>query len=394
VVDQVVFQLSSVTGISDTDFANLEIYVDENNDGTIDGNDTIGTVGGPGVVDAGVTTITFSTDFPIAGSATVNYILKGDVSNLGAGNTVTIGLGTGDVTLLSGTVGGSAASNATHTQDGWSYRKEITIDSSKVVVGCPNEVTDLTDFAVLISITGDDDLKTTANGGHVVHPNGYDIIFRASDGTTQLDHEVEQYDGSATGGTLVAWVRIPTLSGSPDTTIYLYYGDSSITSPTQNPTGVWDSNFTGIWHLKEDPSGAAPQMKDSTTNPHHGTSGGTMALADQVPGQMGGSLKFDGADDLINLGTSSDFDVANITLTAWAKLDSTFTDTFPKIIAKGSPEAYQIFYYTPSTGYKPSVMVGGVEEDNITGDTVMDTLRFYAMTYDGGHQPIGKHGHE
>jgi hypothetical protein len=382
VVDQVVFQLSSVTGISDTDFANLEIYVDDNNDGTIDGSDTVGTVGGFGLVDAGVTTITFSADFTVAGSAAVNYILKGDVSNLGVGNTVTIGLGTSDVTLISGTVGGNAASSVTHRQDGWSYRKPIIIDSSRVVVGCPNELTDLTDFAVLISITGDDDLKTTANGGHVVHPDGYDITFRASDGITQLDHEVEQYDGSATGGTLVAWVRIPTLSGSSDTTIYLYYGDSSVTSPTENPTGVWDSNFAGVWHLKEDPSGAAPQMKDSTANLHHGTSGGTMTLADQVPGQMGGSLEFDGADDLVNLGNSSDFDVANITLTAWARLDSTFTDTFPKIASKGNPEAYQLLYNTINTAYTASIRVGGVEHE-VGGDNVMDTLRFYAMTYDG-----------
>ncbi|NIS80817.1 MAG: hypothetical protein GTO14_11540, partial [Anaerolineales bacterium] len=162
----------------------------------------------------------------------------------------------------------------------------------------------------------------------------------------------------------------------------LYYGDSNVTSPTENPTGVWDSNFTGVWHLKEDPSGAAPQMKDSTANPHHGTSGGTMALADQVPGQIGGSLKFDGVDDLVNLGNSSDFDVANITLTAWAKLDSTFTDLYPKIISKGNLEVYQFYYETTYYEHKAMVRVGGVDAV-ATGDGETDTLRFYAMTYDG-----------
>jgi len=117
------------------------------------------------------------------------------------------------------------------------------------VVGCPNELTDLTDFAVLISIASDDELRTTANLGHVEHADGYDIIFRASDGITQLDHEVEKYVPST--GELVAWVRIPTLSGSSDTTIYLYYGDSSVSSPTENPSGVWDNNYKGVWHLRE-----------------------------------------------------------------------------------------------------------------------------------------------
>ena len=35
-VDEVVFGLSSVTGIVQGDFANLEIYVDDDNDGTIE----------------------------------------------------------------------------------------------------------------------------------------------------------------------------------------------------------------------------------------------------------------------------------------------------------------------------------------------------------------------
>ena len=80
-VDQVQFQLSGVSGIAQGDFANLTIYVDANNDGTIGTGETT-TVGGTGVVNSGVTEITFSTNFNIASGVTVNYILKGDVSNL------------------------------------------------------------------------------------------------------------------------------------------------------------------------------------------------------------------------------------------------------------------------------------------------------------------------
>jgi hypothetical protein len=51
---------------------------------------------------------------------------------------------------------------------------------------------DLSDFPVLVKVT-DASLKSAANGGHVGSPNGYDIVFRAADGATVLDHEIERY---------------------------------------------------------------------------------------------------------------------------------------------------------------------------------------------------------
>ena len=77
-------------------------------------------------------------------------------------------------------------------------------------------------------------LRAVANGGHVQSPTYYDLIFRNTAGL-QLDHEIESYN--ATNGTLVAWVRIPSLNPSGDTTIYMYYGNSSITSPTATRPG-------------------------------------------------------------------------------------------------------------------------------------------------------------
>jgi hypothetical protein len=133
-VKKVLFPLSAVIGISQGDFANLELYVDANNDGTIGGGETT-TVGGTGVVNAGVTDITFSTDFTISASTTFNYILVGDVSNLAGSDTVTIDLGTSNVTITAGHVGGSAPTSATHTSDvacDYSSWRQITIDNTKV----------------------------------------------------------------------------------------------------------------------------------------------------------------------------------------------------------------------------------------------------------------------
>jgi hypothetical protein len=262
-IDQIQFQLSSVSGIVQGDFANLAIYVDENNDGTIGEGETT-TVGGSGAVNSGVTTITFSTSFTISTSATMNYIVKGDVSNLQGGDTVTIDLGPSNVTLASGTVGGSAATNVAHTAVSgvFIYRKAITIDRTKVACGTMN------DFPFLVKIASDNDLRSVANEGHVENSSGYDFIFRDSDGITQLDHEIEKYDPET--GQLVVWVRIPTLTNTEDKVIYMYYGNAGITASTENKTGVWDSNYVGVWHLSDDPAGTAPQMLDTTVNVNHG----------------------------------------------------------------------------------------------------------------------------
>jgi len=122
--------------------------------------------------------------------------------------------------------------------------RKITIDNTKVV-----GTADHTDFPVLISFT-DADLRTIANGGNVYNTNGYDIVFTASDGTTLLDFDLEKY--VATTGEYIVWVRIPTLDYDDDTDIYIHYGNASVTTD-QSSTGVWDTNYQGVWHLEERP---------------------------------------------------------------------------------------------------------------------------------------------
>ncbi|MCK4919255.1 MAG: DUF2341 domain-containing protein, partial [Candidatus Pacebacteria bacterium] len=198
----------------------------------------------------------------------------------------------------------------------WSYRKAITIDNTKV----PN--TDQSNFPILISHT-DPVLKHTSNGGKVTDLQGDDIIFTASDGNTKLDHEIEKYDNST--GEIIAWVKVPTLSSSTNTTIYIYYTNSSITTSQENISGVWDdggsNNFKMVQHLSEDPSTGAPQSIDSTQYNNDGTSGGTMTSGDQVTGRIDGSLDFDGVDDKITISDDSTLDITNtITLSTWVNV--------------------------------------------------------------------------
>jgi PKD repeat protein len=186
----------------------------------------------------------------------------------------------------------------------WSYRKNITIDHTKVS-GTQNN------FPVLINLASDADLSASARS------DGYDILFTSSDGTTKIPHEIEQYTSGS--GALVAWVNVSAITSSADTTIFMYYGNPT-SANQQNQNAVWDANFRGVWHLKEDPSGAAPQMQDSTSNARHGTSAGAMTTSDQVPAMINGGLDFDGSNDEIT--SAMDAITTEITVEAWASTSS------------------------------------------------------------------------
>jgi len=200
----------------------------------------------------------------------------------------------------------------------WGYRKAITVDADKV-----SGSSALTDFPMLFSVT-DGDLAFTDFDGNVASSTAGDIVFTSSDGVTKLSHEIEYY--ASTTGEIVAWVKIPSLSNSVDTTIYIYYGNAAA-DDQQDAANVWDSNYMMVQHLSEDPSGSAPQMLDSTANNNDGTSSGTMTTSDQVSGKIDGSLEFDGnstQDDLITVPNSSVWDniTTAITISAWVNPNS------------------------------------------------------------------------
>jgi YD repeat-containing protein len=170
--------------------------------------------------------------------------------------------------------------------NGYAYRRTITIDHTKV----PN--TDQSNFPLLISGTYSY-LATAPNAGNVQNANGYDVIFTSDDGcATKLDHEVQTY--SATTGAVNYWVRVPLLSHTNDTTIYICYGNSAITTDQSNKISVWDSNFKAVYHL--DDQAASTIISDSTANGNNGvnaanTSGKTMS------GKLGKALTYDGSTD-------------------------------------------------------------------------------------------------
>jgi hypothetical protein len=194
------------------------------------------------------------------------------------------------------------------------YCKKIVVDHTQVSG-------DLTRYPLLINITGDDDLKTVANGGRIQHSQGWDIVFRTS-GCGNLDHEIEKYDG--VNGDLVAWVLIDPLSSSSDTEIYMYYG-ATIICDTSNPTAVWDARFRAVYHLNDD-------FKDSTQNNRDGTNYG----ATFTPSKIGNGALFTPSNgwDHIELGTW-DMSSDDFTVQAWV-WPNDFNQNDPRVVSKCS----------------------------------------------------------
>jgi hypothetical protein len=209
----------------------------------------------------------------------------------------------------------------------FAYRKLITVQAGQVTGT-------LTNFPMLVSRT-DPDLRTTANGGHIASYNAgtndpQDLIFEGLADSTcggagtspcKLSHEIELYNPAT--GQLIAWVKVPSIADSR--AIYMYYGNGCSVS-TQDPSGVWDANYRGVWHLSQNPAGTAPQMRDSTANAYNGTAVGSFVAGDQQAAVINGGLNFDnGTNDEIQI-AAANLGATSLTVSAWIRVKS-FTET-------------------------------------------------------------------
>jgi hypothetical protein len=183
---------------------------------------------------------------------------------------------------------------------GWTYRKQITIHASAVEAPVGGV---LSAFPVVFVLA---DAAIAANAPSV--------RFTAADESTLLSHEIESADAT----TLTAWVKIPQLGTSADTTIFVYYGHPTATAP--EGTGVWTDNFQAVLHLQQDPGpDTAGQIKDATTNQRHGRAA-NFDSNDGVAGPRGRAIRFDG-DAYVAL-PSFDLGQQAFTIATWFNLDN------------------------------------------------------------------------
>ena len=248
----------------------------------------------------------------------------------------------------------------------WTRRQTLTMDSANVSNA-------LSDQPVLVRIT-DPDLTAHAQA------DGSDFRFTAADGVTPFSHEVEEWDPAS--DSLTAWVRVPFLSASTDTTLYLYYGAAD--APDQSrPRLAWGGDLAS-WNLARDPVGPAPTLDDSGPGNHDG-----LALADTaaVNTPSGPGVILDGTTDRLE---AAPFDLPGeaFTVSAWFRPDALGTD--PVIVSQGDPTGTGVFELGIDTQTVPGspvarfvLRVNGNATTVSGGPITVGSWHHVAATWDG-----------
>ena len=170
------------------------------------------------------------------------------------------------------------------------FRQAITIAAD------PHLASDLSNCPIAIHVPSSNTAFWDA-----IQSDGRDVVLTAGDGVTPLDHEVESFDSVGDD----AWfhVRIPSLSASVPTGIYLNYGNASAVD-SSNVDGVWDSNHVAVFHLNADhPQG---YLYDSSGN------GNTLSDSGGTTDALGKIDRGRDFNDVSQLDAGSDVSIDNI----------------------------------------------------------------------------------
>lgn len=216
------------------------------------------------------------------------------------------------------------------------------------------------------------------------------IAITTSDGVTQCDVEIEYWDGDNQNATL--WFRAPFVSSTEWTSFKLYYdinhadnstyvGDIGET-PAQN---VWNSNYLGVYHFQELPTGSSGDIKDSTSNLNNLTSV-NMDSSNSVSGFIGKSLEFNGTTQYLQIASAItadlDFSTTPFTLEAIIQSDDGSDNSVGAVIDKVGP-TYPTGYGMWIRGDNSDELQMYTEEDADTNGTPENirTIANYSDNY-------------
>jgi biopolymer transport protein ExbB len=164
----------------------------------------------------------------------------------------------------------------------WRRRLRLSLDTGAVTQS-------LVDFPVLVTL----DSSRISYGN--AQANGQDLRCVASDSSTILAHEIEEWNPA---GTSRVWVRLPNVpAGGAPAHFWVYYGNPSA-GDAQNRTAVWSSGYAAVWHLHT-------SLQDSSANGNHAANSGSTDSA----GSISGGESFDGVNDSLNAGAGASLNI-------------------------------------------------------------------------------------
>lgn len=191
----------------------------------------------------------------------------------------------------------------------WKNRLSFTVESDYVD-------SDLTNYPLQLRLATDSGINTFDASAifSELEVNNLKIAITTDDGYTQCYVEIERWDD--TNQIAILHFKAPSLSSSVDTTFYIYYDNSKADNTTYVGTlnsdiaeNVWDSNHKYVCHMANNPAGNSPQILDSTSYNHDGT---TISMLEEDLTTNGledtYALIFDGANNRFEITDSPDLD--------------------------------------------------------------------------------------
>ncbi|MFX1436466.1 MAG: LamG-like jellyroll fold domain-containing protein [Promethearchaeota archaeon] len=163
----------------------------------------------------------------------------------------------------------------------------------------------------------------------------------------------------------------------------------------ENPSGIYDINTFGVWHLSEMGNGTIGEYKDSSIYNNHGQGGegDSFYVPTRTSGIVGFAQDFnnlDGKYDLIDCGNNSIFDISGnqITMQAWIKHNITPQAHFYGIMNhKGWYDGYSLWIEQDSLKIAfnlPGDTHRVISDKNVT----TNTWHHIVATYDGSYMRI------
>ncbi|MBF0433163.1 MAG: DUF2341 domain-containing protein, partial [Fibrobacteria bacterium] len=183
----------------------------------------------------------------------------------------------------------------------WTYSRKYNINTTS---SGANVSSTESNFPVLIRL--DEGLELNNFTFSQALAGGADVRFTASDGTTDLSYDIENWKGQNVGNRAFIWVRIPTITGnSKDQYFIMHWGKAGQTT-TANNEAVFSNGyyFQGVWHLDEDGNNNADGYKDATNNNDHGRGYNLIAGASDGYSIIGNGCMFNGVNQYIDMGTN------------------------------------------------------------------------------------------
>lgn len=270
-----------------------------------------------------------------------------------------------------------SSSSANSSLSTWGRKCELVIQSSQVTA-------DLTDFSVLLTEATFPFEMFDADGSYPALNGGGDIRFTSdSAGSNRLACQIVTFstDNNPANGEGEIWVKVPSISGSSNTSIWVWYNKGGQSQPAEDETygseSVWDGNYVLIQHMNKDPSGSAPQMIDATSLDNDGTSNGSMTSFDLIDAKIGKGLDFDGSNDYISVPNASSLQFTSALMIAgWIKADTWPTgDEVAILFRKGgdSPNNYQLSVQ----GSRATILLDDSDQNGFQGNTILNSGQWY-----------------